>query len=86
METNMIKMPERLMDAYNGGDYAGGGAVGFSRINDYIYKINDDDDTADVSRLILVCTQLLRAQYAVYISTSYGDGRSIVYVCSIGCG
>ena len=43
METNMIKMPERLMDAYNGGDYAGGGgAVGFSRINDYIYKINDN--------------------------------------------
>jgi len=42
METNMIKMPERLMDAYNGGDYVGGGAVGFSRINDYIYKINDD--------------------------------------------
>ena len=40
----MIKMPERLMDAYNGRDYAGGGggAVGFSRINDYIYKINDD--------------------------------------------
>ena len=38
----MIKMPEHLMDAYNGGDYVGGGAVGFSRINDYIYKINDD--------------------------------------------
>ena len=37
------KFSERLMDAYNGGDYAGGGgAVGFSRINDYIYKINDD--------------------------------------------
>ena len=43
MEANMIKMPERLMGAYNGGDYAGGGgAVGFSRINDYIYKINDN--------------------------------------------
>ena len=110
----MIKMPERLMDAYNGGDYAGGGgAVGFSRINDYIYKINDDvgvpikvshpqymylvdlhtrthirqlSDTADVSRLILVRAQLLQSLDAVCISASYGDGRSIVYVYSIGCG
>lgn len=37
------KLRKFYMDAYNGGDYAGGGgAVGFSRINDYIYKINDN--------------------------------------------
>ena len=107
----MIKMPERLMGAYNGGDYAGGGgAVGFSRINDYIYKINDNvgvpikvshpqymhlvdlhtrthiRQLSDVSRLILVRAQLLQSLDAVCISASYGDGRSIVYVCSIDCG
>ena len=96
----MIKMPERLMDAYNGGDYAGGGgAVGFSRINDYIYKINDDVGVpikvshpqymhlVDAgTRLILVRAQLLQSRDAVCISASYGDGRSIVYVCSIDCG
>ena len=36
-------MSEFNQGAYNGVDYAGGGdAVGFSRINDYIYKINDN--------------------------------------------
>ena len=103
-------MSEFNQGAYNGGDYVGGGAVGFSRINDYIYKINDDVgvpikvshpqymhlvdlhtrthirqlsdlDTADVSRLILVRAQLLQSWDAVCISASYGDGRSIVYVC-----
>ena len=104
-------MSEFNQGAYNGWDYAGGGAVGFSRINDYIYKINDNVgvpikvshpqymhlvdlhtrthnrrlDTADVSRLILVRAQLLQSRDAVCISASYGDGRSIVYVCSIGC-
>ena len=104
----MIKMPERLMDAYNGGDYAGGGgAVGFSRINDYIYKINDNvgvpikvshpqymhlvdlhtrTHIRQLSDLILVRAQLLQSLDAVCISASYGDGRSIVYVGSIGCG
>lgn len=107
-------MSEFNQGAYNGVDYVGGSAVGFSRINDYIYKINDDVgvpikvshpqymhlvdlhtrthihnrrlDTADVSRLILVRAQLLQSQDAVCISASYGDGRSIVYVCSIDCG
>ena len=38
----VIAVPD--MHKVDGRDYAGGGggAVGFSRINDYIYKINDD--------------------------------------------